>query len=266
MKQKIAIEGIDVFIEGQGQDTIVMIHGWPDTYRLWDAQVEFFRSTYRCVRFTLPGFDINKPCRAYALEETMKLFKTIIQQATSPNQKVILMLHDWGCFFGYHFYMQNPSMVSRIIGVDIGDTNSIEFQQSLKIKHIINIISYQLWLNLAWCIGGRLGNKMTQFLARFLNCKSDPNYMSACMNYPYYILWFKSYGSYKAVKAFFPSCPMLFIYANNSPIMWHSRAWAERLSKQPGCKVIAMDTSHWVMVDEPDKFNQAVLDWLTNTF
>ena len=36
------IDGIEVLIEGSGRpdaQTIVMIHGWPDTLRLWDAQV-----------------------------------------------------------------------------------------------------------------------------------------------------------------------------------------------------------------------------------
>ena len=32
------IDGVEVFVEGVGP-AIVMIHGWPDTHRLWDAQV-----------------------------------------------------------------------------------------------------------------------------------------------------------------------------------------------------------------------------------
>ena len=38
-----------------------MVHGWPDTYRLWDGQVEALKDRYRCVRFTLPGFDAAQP-------------------------------------------------------------------------------------------------------------------------------------------------------------------------------------------------------------
>ena len=37
------VDGIDVFVEGDGDESIVMIHGWPDTYRLWDAQAAFFK-------------------------------------------------------------------------------------------------------------------------------------------------------------------------------------------------------------------------------
>ncbi|WP_274378911.1 hypothetical protein [Deinococcus cavernae] len=35
--QRICIEDTDIHIEGEGSQTIVMIHGWPDTYRLWDG-------------------------------------------------------------------------------------------------------------------------------------------------------------------------------------------------------------------------------------
>jgi pimeloyl-ACP methyl ester carboxylesterase len=47
-----------------------------------------------------------------------------IVNSVSQKQKVILMLHDWGCVFGYEFYMRNKALVSAIIGVDIGDAQS----------------------------------------------------------------------------------------------------------------------------------------------
>jgi pimeloyl-ACP methyl ester carboxylesterase len=213
MPQQLQVEGIDVFIEGQGNETIVMIHGWPDTYRLWDAQVDFFKTKYRCVRFTLPGFDIDKPCQAFSLQQTIQIFKSIIEKV-SPDQKAILMLHDWGCVFGYQFYMQNQSMVSRIIGVDIGDMSTLEADLSAKAKCMI--LTYQMWLALAWRIGGRLGDKMTRSMARALKCQSDPQYIGVCMNYPYYITWFKAHGSYDAAASFDPSCPMLFMYGTKN--------------------------------------------------
>lgn len=60
----LQIDGIDIHIEGDGPGTMVMIHGWPDTWRLWDEQVAFFKPGMRCVRFTLPGFDLDGPRKA----------------------------------------------------------------------------------------------------------------------------------------------------------------------------------------------------------
>ena len=130
MEQHQVIDGIDVFIEGQGPHTVLMVHGWPDTYRVWDAQVSALQEQYRCVRFTLPGFDISKPRRAYSLDETVRALLHIVEQV-SPHDKVTLMVHDWGCVFGYQFYMCHPDRVARLVGIDIGDTDSRQYQQSL---------------------------------------------------------------------------------------------------------------------------------------
>jgi pimeloyl-ACP methyl ester carboxylesterase len=56
MSSTLQIDGIDVFVEDEGNETIAMIHGWPDTYRLWDAQVAFFKERYRCVSLHAAGF------------------------------------------------------------------------------------------------------------------------------------------------------------------------------------------------------------------
>lgn len=75
------IDGIEVLIEGSGRpgaQTIVMIHGWPDTLRLWDAQVAALQGQYRCVRFTLPGFDKQLPIRARSLDELVSFIETVV--------------------------------------------------------------------------------------------------------------------------------------------------------------------------------------------
>jgi pimeloyl-ACP methyl ester carboxylesterase len=110
MSPTLTIDGIDVHVEGQGDDTVVMIHGWPDTHRVWDAQVEAFKTRFRSVRFTLPGYDVNKPRRPVSLADMTQAIERIVD-AVSPDRPVILMLHDWGCFFGYQFYVNHPQRV-----------------------------------------------------------------------------------------------------------------------------------------------------------
>ena len=43
------VQGIDIYIDGEGSHTLVMIHGWPDTYRLWDSTAQALKGQYRCV-------------------------------------------------------------------------------------------------------------------------------------------------------------------------------------------------------------------------
>ena len=112
--QQLLVDGIDIYIDGPEDDehaeTIVMIHGWPDTYRLWERQVAELKHRYRCVRFTLPGFDVRKQRRSYTLDATMRILLHVVN-SVNRQQPVILMAHDWGCVFGYEFYMRNRTLV-----------------------------------------------------------------------------------------------------------------------------------------------------------
>lgn len=252
---------VDVHIEGDGAETIFMVHGWPDTYRLWDAQVQFFKSHYRCVRFTLPGFDAAHTRRAYSLDELTGFFKELIEHV-APGQKVIMMLHDWGCVFGYEFYMRNPQMVSKIIGVDVGEKTSL--QQSRTLLEKIMIFTYQGWLALAWVIGGRIGDWMTRSMARVLRCPSPQAHMGSRMTYPYFMHWFAGRKSYRRqAQQFIPSCPILFIYGSRKPVMFHAKTWADDLLASKGNRVEEFDTGHWVMSGQPDRFNKVVDNWLS---
>jgi len=47
--------------------------------------------------------------------------------------------------------------------------------------------------------------------------------------------------------------------------MFHSTAWRDKLVAQPGHRVIGLPTGHWVMVQQPKEFNEAVLTWLSET-
>ncbi len=250
-------------IEGTGPETIVMVHGWPDTYRLWDAQVASFKDRYRCIRFTLPGFDRGEPRRAYSLDELIGFLRQAVEEHC-PNQKVILMLHDWGCLFGYQFYVRHPELVSRIVGVDIGDGASLA--KSITPREKLMVLAYQMWLAAAWKIGGSVGDRMTLAMARMARCPSDPAQISSNMDYPYFKFWFGGEEAYRRQsKRFNPACPMLFIYGRRKPLMFHSKAWADALQNQPGNRVVEFETGHWVMTQQPERFNQVVSGWLSGT-
>jgi len=259
----VAVAGTDVHVDGEGGETIVMVHGWPDTYRLWDAQVRYLKAKYRCIRFTLPGFDETRPRRAYSVDEVTNFIGEVIRRL-SPGRKVTLMLHDWGCIYGYEFYMRNPGLVARIVGVDIGEARSLRRELDARAKFYI--LAYQIWLALAWKAGGRLGDWMTRKMARWVRARSDPRFIGSRMNYPYYLAWFggdQSFG--RQVKRFAPACPMLFVYGKRKLFMFHASAWTEALAQQPGCRVTGFDTGHWVMLQQPERFNQVAGDWLSET-
>ena len=52
------------------------------------------------------------------------------------------------------------------------------------------------------------------------------------------------------------------LYGRRKPLRFHAPAWAEELQKQPGNQVVEFDTGHWVMSEQPERFNQVVAAWL----
>lgn len=255
---------VDAVLEGAGGKAIVMVQGWPDTLRIWDAQVEALKTRYRCARFTLPGFDAPGPRRAYSIDEIVETIREVAD-AAAPGGKVTLLLHDWGCFYGYQFATRYPDRVERVIGVDIGDAGSRANRAELGARGIFLIVAYQLWLAVAWRIGRRLGDGMARWLARLMRVPADPAGIHARMGYPYAVVWFGVAGGAKGLRSFEPACPMLFAYGEKKPVMFHSKAWAARLAARPGSAVMAFPTGHWVMLQRPREFNEAVLRWLENS-
>ena len=256
--------GLDVHVEGEGTETVVMIHGWPDTYRLWDAQVAALGQQYRCVRFTLPGYDRDKPARPTSVTEMNALFRKVVD-SVSPDAPVTLMLHDWGCLYGYEFAARHRDRVSRVIGVDIGDHNSGAFFKSLTIKARLMAFAYQFWLALAWMLRDPIGTWMTRWIAGAMGCRSERSLMSWKMDYPYHVRWFGSYGTFKGMARVEPLAPMFYAYGRRKPFMFHSPRWLEKLAAAPGCEAHGFDTGHWVMTRSPEAFNRLVLDWLART-
>jgi pimeloyl-ACP methyl ester carboxylesterase len=260
----VSIAGTEVHVEGDADaEPIVMVHGWPDTYRLWDAQVAFLKDMYRCIRFTLPGFDESQLRRAYTIDEVTAFMRQVIE-LLCPGKKVTLMLHDWGCVFGYEFYMRHPQLVARIVGVDIGSQQGL--RRELKARAKFYILAYQVWLAIAWKIGGPLGDWMTRKMARWVRAKSDPRFIASRMNYAYYLTWFGGEQSLRRrTQLFKPACPMLFVYGERKFFMFHAKAWVEALNQRPGSKAVGFDTGHWVMLQRPERFNQVAGEWLSST-
>jgi pimeloyl-ACP methyl ester carboxylesterase len=267
MRETMRLQGLDVVIEGQGP-TVVFLHGWPDTLALWDETVHALHDGYRCVRFSLPGFDLSQPPRPQSVDDMCALMAAVVD-AVSPGEPVALVLHDWGCFFGYEYAARHVDRVARVVSADIGDTNSGAYLAALTTKEKRMIAGYQIWLALAWKLGSiwpGMADRMTRYMARRIGCKTEPSQMGWQMNYPYALQWLGSFGGLRGVarvdKVFGPKVPTLFLFGKRKPFMFHSARWLAQLASTPGCAVQGLDAGHWLMRQQPEVFNQAVRQWL----
>lgn len=259
MSQVTKIAGVEVRIEGEGAETLVMIHGWPDSHRIWDSTVAHFNSRYRCVRFDFPGYEPGG-ARAYTIAELTEIIRQICAQVNG-GKPILLLVHDWGCFFGGQFAMRHPALIKKMVCVDVGDPLSL--RDEIKIRNGLMILGYQVTLALAWKIGGRIGAGINRFMARALGYRLDTQHIHANMAYPYALVWFGRGRPGNEVVALRPSFPFMFMYARRKPAMFHAQSWLDWLLAKPGNAVVAMDSGHWVMVQQPERFNQVIGEWFS---
>lgn len=260
MQKTIRVGSTDVYMEGSGPRTMVMLHGWPDTHESWRQQIDFFKSHYVCASFTMPGFDSNDHSN-YSIDDIVARLRDIVD-AVSPSEKVILLAHDWGCVFGYEYAMRHSDRVEKMIGLDVGDANSQALKDSLSVLQKLMVFTYQFTLAISFLLGRTLGTPIAKGVAAGLRASCNRANIHSGMSMPYAMRWFGTNGGMDDLLPVEPEFPFYYAYATQKPLMFHSPQWLEWLAARPGNKVQAFECGHWIMIDRAEAFNGAVLEWL----
>ncbi|MFE7802185.1 SDR family oxidoreductase [Nocardia sp. NPDC057440] len=81
-----------------GAETIVLVHGWPDTHHLWDAVVPLLAARFHVVTYDTRGHGRSTRTRRtedYRLDALAMDFFAVAD-AVSPDRPVHVLAHDWG--------------------------------------------------------------------------------------------------------------------------------------------------------------------------
>ncbi|MGO4202963.1 alpha/beta fold hydrolase [Rhodococcus sp. TAF43] len=88
-----------VFEQGNPDgETLVLVHGWPDTHELWQHVIPHLADRFRIVSYDTRGAGASSAptaVSAYALQELAKDLFAVID-AVSPDAPVHVLAHDWG--------------------------------------------------------------------------------------------------------------------------------------------------------------------------
>ena len=98
-----------------GQPIIVLVHGYPDNSRKWDAVAQRLCDDFNVVAYDVRGAGesfVPKAVADYTLARLTEDFTAVIN-AVSPNAPVHLVAHDWGSVQGWEFVTE-PALRGRI--------------------------------------------------------------------------------------------------------------------------------------------------------
>jgi pimeloyl-ACP methyl ester carboxylesterase len=103
--------------EHSPSQTIIFLHGFPEYWGTWHAQLDYFANNYRVIAPDLPGYNLSdKPQKQsfYAVPNLIQFIAKFIQ-AVAPQEKIILVAHDWGGVIAWPLAAFFPQIVERLI-------------------------------------------------------------------------------------------------------------------------------------------------------
>jgi len=250
-------------VEGKADGpTLVFIHGWPDNASLWRKQVAAIGADYRCVLLTLPNFgEQSVKAGGFDFPELVDRVAATIREV-QPEGRVGLVTHDWGAYLGYLVEQSHPERIQRMAALDIGG----HLQPGL--KEALLIVGYQWPLIACWLVGGiipPLGALLSKAVAKAVRVPSRQRAnLRSRYNYPYFYLWRNTllpWLNKRLLRRYRPQCPVLFLWGENKPKMFHSPKWLRIVADSGGRAEGIPGAGHWFMETHPELVNERLREW-----
>jgi pimeloyl-ACP methyl ester carboxylesterase len=95
---------------------VVMIHGFPDFWYSWRAQMEALSDKFQCVAMDQRGYNLSDKPKGVENYSVRLLVADVAAVIKSLGQdKAIIVGHDWGGLVAWQFALNLPQMTDRLI-------------------------------------------------------------------------------------------------------------------------------------------------------
>ncbi|QBD80169.1 alpha/beta hydrolase [Ktedonosporobacter rubrisoli] len=105
------------YVEGGSGKIVLLLHGWPATWRVWRKVMPELAKHYHVVAIDLPGLGDSEPSQAgYDKASIAQLIHTLLH--ASWPQRIYLVGHDIGAAVAYAYARQFPEDVEKLVVMD----------------------------------------------------------------------------------------------------------------------------------------------------
>jgi 3-oxoadipate enol-lactonase len=256
----IQVNQINLYYEEHGSGPpLVFIHGLGSSTRDWENQVSEFSTSYRVITFDLRGHGrSDKPGGPYTIPMMAADLEGLLQALHTPLANLVGI--SLGGAVAFQFALDYPSRVKTITIVNSGPSlGGTPEQAQQEIERRVGIVQQLGMRAMGEALSSTLFPKPEQialretFVARW--AENDPQaYIEATRS----MLGWNVMDRLEAI-----TCPTLILSADQdySPVA-AKEAYA---SLMPNARLVVIpDAHHATPLEQPEKFNAALMDFLTH--
>ncbi len=264
----IEANGISLYVEEHGEgDPVLLLHGWPDSARLWRHQVPFLAAHgYRVITPDLRGFGRSErpaEAAAYRLRNVVADVSALLDRLNIETAHVVG--HDWGAAVAWLIAILGPARVRKLTAISVPHPfapptlrqyEMAWYQLFFQFTGIAEAtLAYDDW---AWL---RTFSRGYLDLEQAIADLSRPGALTASLNWYRANLAPRMPGPAPALPPVV--APTLGIWSAGDHYLDGERMKkSAALVQGPWRYEEIPDASHWVPLDAPDRLNELLLDWL----
>jgi pimeloyl-ACP methyl ester carboxylesterase len=269
----IEANGLRLHVEDEGSGTpVVLLHGFPDTSRLWRGQVEaLVRAGYRAIAPDLRGrgrSDRPPAVADYALRLVVQDVAEILDGLGVRRAHVVG--HDWGAAVAWLLASLMPDRVDRLVALSVGfpgaaghpDLEALQkgwYRLLFQFEGVAeDLVRRDDWYLMRVLLGSNAD------LESCLRDLSEPGALTAALNW---------YRANLPVERLLPSdggpglpsvqAPTLGIWSSGDLYLTEQSMIRSADHVQGPWRYVRIeDASHWIPLDQPEFLNALLLDFL----
>lgn len=254
----------------------MFLHGFPEFWYGWQKQLAYFASHgYRAIAPDQRGYNqSSKPTQvhAYVLEELVQDIRELIQH--TPQQKVILVGHDWGGAVAWALALWYPELVHQLVILNMPYPGILSEQIK---KHPQQLLRswYAGFFQIPWApeqvsqaFDFALLEKSMQNTARqgafspedfqhYKEAWKQPHALTCMIN------WYRAFPHSKAVFSGSVTVPTLMLWGSKDTFLEKAFAQPSIDHCKNGRLLYLEKATHWLHHEFPEEVNQQVHQFIS---
>lgn len=258
-------------------DCILLLHGFPEFWYGWKAQISFFaQKGYRVIAPDQRGYNkSSKPAgvRSYCLHHLVADIAALIQQLT--DKKVILVGHDWGGGVAWQLALRHPRLLHHLVIINMPHPEV--FNQKLKKNPVqmwrssyaglFQIPMLPEWLSRVFHFAllersllktSKRGTFSKEDIAAYKKAWRQPHALTAMIN------WYRAYKYNTRPTSGIIQLPALLIWGKKDQFLLPQMAQESINKCTNGRLVLVADATHWIHHEQPRLVNNLIHDFIEN--